>query len=61
VAVGVQWLQGEKLPAAAQAFGGPGAFPSATHRVAVRNKSEDEWRVLPINVSMYLNVQQYKG
>ncbi|SFQ67405.1 carboxypeptidase-like regulatory domain-containing protein [Hymenobacter arizonensis] len=60
VAVGVQWLQGEKLPEATQAFGGPGAFPSVAHRVAVRNKSEDEWRVLPINVSMYLNVQQYK-
>lgn len=60
VAAGIQWLQGEKLPASDKAFGGPGAFPSAVHRVAVRDKSEAEWRVLPINVSMYLAVQQHE-
>ncbi|WP_460575003.1 carboxypeptidase-like regulatory domain-containing protein [Hymenobacter coalescens] len=60
VAAGIQWLQGTKLPTSAKAFGGPGAFPSPTHRVAVRNKSEDEWKVLPVNVSMYLAVQQYE-
>lgn len=40
-------------------FGGPGGFPSFVHRVALRDKSEAEWRVLPINVSMHLNVQEY--
>jgi hypothetical protein len=59
VAAGIQWLQGEKPTAEAMLFGGPGAFPSAGHRVAVRDKSEAEWRILPINVSMHLNVQQY--
>ncbi|GAA4386815.1 carboxypeptidase-like regulatory domain-containing protein [Hymenobacter koreensis] len=60
VAAGIQWLHGEKLPNATQALGGPGAIPSVGSRVAIRNKSEDNWRVLPVNVSMYLAVQQYK-
>jgi hypothetical protein len=60
IAAGIQWLQGEKLSASSHPLTGPGAFPSAGHRVAVRDKSEAEWHVLPINVSMNLAVQQYE-
>jgi hypothetical protein len=60
VAAGIQWLQGARLPEATEAFGGPGALPALGHRVALRDKSEAAWRVLPINVSMYLDVQQYE-
>lgn len=59
VAAGIQWLQGQKLPAATEALGGPGAIPSLGHRVALRDKSEAQWRMLPVNVSMYLTVQQH--
>jgi hypothetical protein len=64
VAAGIQWLQGEKLAPKSGpksgALSGPGAFPSVGHRVLVRDKSEAEWRTLPVNVSMYLAVQEYK-
>jgi hypothetical protein len=60
VAAGIQWLQGEKLNPESTKFGGPGAFPSATHRALVRDKSEAQWRSFPINASMYLAVQQYE-
>lgn len=64
VAAGFQWLQGEKLNPArgpqSGALSGPGAFPSVGHRVLVRDKSEAEWRSLPVNLSMYLMVQEYK-
>lgn len=64
VAAGIQWLQGEKLDPKSGpksgALSGPGAFPSVGHRVLVRNKSEAEWRSLPVNVSMYLAVQEYQ-
>ncbi|WP_165903894.1 carboxypeptidase-like regulatory domain-containing protein [Hymenobacter gummosus] len=60
VAAGIQWLQGQKLPSATEALGGPGAYPSLGHRVALRDKSEAPWRLLPVNVSMYLAVQQYQ-
>lgn len=64
VAAGIQWLQGEKLDPKGGpkrgALSGPGAFPSVGHRVLVRDKSEAEWRTLPVNVSMYLVVQEYK-
>ena len=64
VAAGIQWLQGEKLDPKggpkSGALSGPGAFPSVGHRVLVRDKSEAEWRSLPVNVSMYLAVQEYK-
>ncbi|UYZ60322.1 carboxypeptidase-like regulatory domain-containing protein [Hymenobacter latericus] len=59
VAAGIQWLQGEKLHPESSRFGGPGAFPSATHRAVVRDKSEAEWRTFPVNASMYLAVQEY--
>ncbi|MBF9140596.1 carboxypeptidase-like regulatory domain-containing protein [Hymenobacter properus] len=64
VAAGIQWLEGEKLDPKGGpkrgALSGPGAFPSVGHRVLVRDKSEAEWRTLPVNVSMYLAVQEYK-
>ena len=60
VAAGFQWLQGEKLPIKYGQFSGPGIFPSVGHRVLVREKSEAEWRSFPVNVSMYLAVQEYK-
>ncbi|MGI4741730.1 MAG: carboxypeptidase-like regulatory domain-containing protein [Janthinobacterium lividum] len=64
VAAGFQWLQGEKLTPKSGpksgALSGPGAFPSVGHRVLVRDKSEAEWRSLPVNLSMYLAVQEYK-
>jgi hypothetical protein len=59
IAAGIQWLQGEKLDPKSGALSGPGAFPSIGHRVLVRDKSEAEWRSLPVNVSMYLAVQQH--
>ena len=60
VAAGFQWLQGEKLPIKYGQFSGPGIFPSVGHRVLVREKSEAEWRSFPVNVSMYLAVQEYR-
>jgi hypothetical protein len=60
VAAGIQWLEGEKLDPEHGILSGTGAFPSVGHRVLMRSKSEAEWRSYPINVSMYLAVQQYE-
>ncbi|MCB2376890.1 carboxypeptidase-like regulatory domain-containing protein [Hymenobacter sp. BT635] len=60
VAAGIQWLQGQQLSPDKVRFGGPGAFPSPTHRALTRDKSQAPWRSFPINVSMYLAVQKYK-
>ena len=59
VAAGIQWLEGEKLTPEHGILSGPGAIPSIGHHVLMRGKSEAEWRSYPVNVSMYLAVQQY--
>lgn len=59
VAVGFQWLHGERLAPENGVFGGQAAFPSVGHRALLRKKSEAEWRTYPMNLSMYLAVQQY--
>lgn len=60
IAAGIQWLQGERLVPDKGVLSGTGAFPSVKHHVLVRGKSEAEWRSLPVNISMYLAVQQYQ-
>ena len=59
VAVGIQWLHGERLTPEKGGFGDRAAFPSAGHRALLRKKSEAEWHSFPMNLSMYLAVQQY--
>ncbi|MBF9238831.1 carboxypeptidase-like regulatory domain-containing protein [Hymenobacter sp. BT683] len=59
VAVGFQWLHGERLAPENGVFGGQAAFPSVGHRALVRKKSEADWRIFPMNLSMYLAVQQH--
>ena len=60
IVAGIQWLQGERLVPDKGVLSGTGAFPSVKHHVLVRGKSEAEWRSLPVNISMYLAVQQYQ-
>ena len=60
IAAGFQWLAGERLNPENGVLCGPGAFPSVGHHVLVRGKSEAAWRTFPMNVSMYLAVQEYK-
>lgn len=59
VAVGFQWLHDDRLSPEKGVFGSLAAFPSAGHRALLRKKSEDEWRTYPMNLSMYLAVQQF--
>lgn len=60
IAAGFQWLAGERLNPENGVLCGPGAFPSVGHRVLLRRKSEAAWRSFPMNVSMYLAVQEYR-
>lgn len=60
IAAGFQWLAGERLNPENGVLSGMGAFPSVGHRVLLRRKSEAAWRSFPMNVSMYLAVQEYR-
>jgi hypothetical protein len=60
IAAGFQWLAGERLNPENGVLSGPAAFPTVGHRVFLRRKSEAAWRSYPMNVSMYLAVQEYR-
>jgi hypothetical protein len=54
IAVTLEWLDG--APAKQQAWYSvsiPAAL-SATHRMVFRDKSEDQWKAQPINLSLYI-------
>ena len=54
IAVTLEWLDG--TPTKQQKWYSvsiPAAL-SATHRMVFRDKSEDQWKVQPINLSLYL-------
>ncbi|SNC63233.1 Pimeloyl-ACP methyl ester carboxylesterase [Hymenobacter gelipurpurascens] len=61
IAVTLQWLQSEAIEGQQKAFG-VSAVPMPGHQVLSRNKSQDQWRVLPSsNLSFYLTADSYRS
>ncbi|MBC6609686.1 carboxypeptidase-like regulatory domain-containing protein [Hymenobacter sp. BT507] len=63
VAVTIEWLAGSEIKEDATEWGRlliPAAL-SATHRMVFREKSEDQWQVQPINLSLYVTVASPRG
>jgi hypothetical protein len=56
VAITLEWLNGVPDDAAKWSTLLVPAALSATHRMVFRDKSEDQWKVQPINLSLYATV-----
>ncbi len=54
VAVTLEWLDGAPVSQEAWSCLMVPAALSATHHMVFRDKSEDQWKVQPINLSLYV-------
>ncbi|MGI4832266.1 MAG: carboxypeptidase-like regulatory domain-containing protein [Janthinobacterium lividum] len=54
IAVTLEWLDGTPTKQQDWYSVSIPAAPSATHRLVLRDKSEDQWKVQPLNLSLYI-------
>lgn len=61
VAVTVEWLEGSPTEKKEWYILTIPAALSATHRMVFRDKSEDTWKVQPVNLSLYVTARSPRG